>query len=53
MIDCGPDGVAIIDPTYESEFERTLANVEKCGRKPEGNPLGGQHALPRGSCHGR
>ena len=32
MIDCGPDGVAIIDPTYASEFERTLANVEKCGR---------------------
>jgi glyoxylase-like metal-dependent hydrolase (beta-lactamase superfamily II) len=31
MIDCGRDGVAIIDPTYESEFERTLANVEKCG----------------------
>jgi glyoxylase-like metal-dependent hydrolase (beta-lactamase superfamily II) len=31
MIDCGPEGVAIIDPTYESEFERTLANVEKCG----------------------
>lgn len=32
MIDCGSAGVAIIDPTYESEFERTLANVEKCGR---------------------
>jgi glyoxylase-like metal-dependent hydrolase (beta-lactamase superfamily II) len=32
MIDCGADGVAIIDPTYESEFERTVANVEKCGR---------------------
>ena len=32
MIDCGSDGIAIIDPTYESEFERTLANVEKCGR---------------------
>jgi glyoxylase-like metal-dependent hydrolase (beta-lactamase superfamily II) len=32
MLDCGADGVAIIDPTYESEFERTLANVEKCGR---------------------
>jgi glyoxylase-like metal-dependent hydrolase (beta-lactamase superfamily II) len=35
MIDCGPAGVAIIDPTYESEFERTLANVEKCGRNPK------------------
>ena len=32
MIDCGPEGVAIIDPTYESEFERTVENVEKCGR---------------------
>jgi glyoxylase-like metal-dependent hydrolase (beta-lactamase superfamily II) len=32
MIDCGPEGVAIIDPTYESEFENTLVNVEKCGR---------------------
>jgi glyoxylase-like metal-dependent hydrolase (beta-lactamase superfamily II) len=32
MIDCGPEGVAIIDPTLDSEFERTVANVEKCGR---------------------
>jgi len=32
MIDCGPDGVAIVDPTLDSEFERTIANVEKCGR---------------------
>jgi glyoxylase-like metal-dependent hydrolase (beta-lactamase superfamily II) len=32
MIDCGPDGVAIVDPTYESEVERTIANVELCGR---------------------
>jgi len=32
MIDCGPDGVALIDPTYDSEVENTLANVEKCGR---------------------
>ena len=32
MIDCGPAGVAIVDPTYESEFERTVANVEKCGK---------------------
>jgi hypothetical protein len=31
MIDCGEEGVAIIDPTYESEFERTIDNVEKCG----------------------
>jgi glyoxylase-like metal-dependent hydrolase (beta-lactamase superfamily II) len=33
MIDCGPEGVALIDPTYDSEVELTLANVEKCGRK--------------------
>ncbi|HKW96100.1 MAG TPA: MBL fold metallo-hydrolase [Bryobacteraceae bacterium] len=32
MLDCGPEGVAVIDPTYESEFERTVENVEKCGR---------------------
>jgi hypothetical protein len=32
MIDCGPEGVAVIDPTVDSEFERTVANVEKCGR---------------------
>ena len=32
MIDCGPQGVAIIDPTLESELDRTVANVEKCGR---------------------
>ena len=31
LIDCGPDGLLIIDPTFESEIERTLANVEKCG----------------------
>jgi len=31
LIDCGEEGVAIIDPTYESEVERTVANVEKCG----------------------
>jgi glyoxylase-like metal-dependent hydrolase (beta-lactamase superfamily II) len=32
MIDCGSEGVAIIDPTYASEFEHTLENIEKCGR---------------------
>lgn len=32
MIDCGPEGVAVIDPTYASEAERTMANVEKLGR---------------------
>jgi metallo-beta-lactamase class B len=32
MIDCGGQGVAIIDPTLDSEFDRTVANVEKCGR---------------------
>jgi len=32
MIDCGGEGVAIIDPTLDSEFDRTVANVEKCGR---------------------
>lgn len=32
MLDCGPEGVAIVDPTYETEFDRTVANVEKCGR---------------------
>ena len=32
MIDCGPEGMAIIDPTYASEFERTVVNVEQCGR---------------------
>lgn len=31
LIDCGPEGLLIIDPTFESEIERTLANVEKCG----------------------
>ncbi len=32
MIDCGTEGVAVIDPSNESEFEATVANVEKCGR---------------------
>ncbi len=31
LIDCGPEGLLVIDPTFESEIERTLANVEKCG----------------------
>jgi len=31
MLDCGSEGVAIIDPTYASEFEHTLDNIEKCG----------------------
>jgi glyoxylase-like metal-dependent hydrolase (beta-lactamase superfamily II) len=31
LIDCGPEGSLVIDPTFESEIERTLANVEKCG----------------------
>ena len=35
MIDCGPQGVAIIDPTEDSEFDLTIANVEKCGRRKE------------------
>lgn len=33
MIDCGPEGVALIDPAYEDAVEATLANVEACGRK--------------------
>lgn len=33
LIDCGEAGVAIIDPTYESEVERTIAAVEQCGYK--------------------
>ncbi len=32
MIDCGPEGVAVIDPSYDSEFDRTVANIEQCGR---------------------
>jgi glyoxylase-like metal-dependent hydrolase (beta-lactamase superfamily II) len=35
MIDGGPQGVAIIDPTEDSEFDLTIANVEKCGRRKE------------------
>ncbi|MGH9455433.1 MAG: MBL fold metallo-hydrolase, partial [Terriglobia bacterium] len=31
LIDCGAEGLAIVDPTFESEVERTLINVEKCG----------------------
>jgi glyoxylase-like metal-dependent hydrolase (beta-lactamase superfamily II) len=32
MIDCGTEGVAIVDPSYDTEVERVIANVEKCGR---------------------
>ncbi len=31
LIDCGPEGVAIIDPSYESEFEKTITRIEQCG----------------------
>lgn len=31
LVDCGAEGVALIDPGYESEFERMVANVGKCG----------------------
>ena len=31
LIDCGPEGVAIVDPSYESEFDKTLARIEQCG----------------------
>jgi glyoxylase-like metal-dependent hydrolase (beta-lactamase superfamily II) len=33
LIVCGAEGVALIDPTYESEFEHTLEKVEECGYK--------------------
>jgi hypothetical protein len=39
-IDCGSEGAALIDPTLDSEFERTLANVEACRRTPKRDPLG-------------
>lgn len=32
LIDCGAKGVAVIDPSYESEFDLTVGNIEKCGR---------------------
>jgi glyoxylase-like metal-dependent hydrolase (beta-lactamase superfamily II) len=32
MIDCGLEGVAVIDPSFESEFDLTVGNIEKCGR---------------------
>ena len=31
LIDCGPEGVAVVDPSFDSEVERTLANIEQCG----------------------
>ena len=31
LVDCGSEGVAVIDPSYDSEFERTLTNIEACG----------------------
>ncbi|MCX6620404.1 MAG: MBL fold metallo-hydrolase [Acidobacteria bacterium] len=31
LLDCGPEGLALIDPTYESEFEHTLEKIEACG----------------------
>jgi glyoxylase-like metal-dependent hydrolase (beta-lactamase superfamily II) len=31
LLDCGSEGLAIIDPTYESEFEHTLEKIEEAG----------------------
>jgi glyoxylase-like metal-dependent hydrolase (beta-lactamase superfamily II) len=31
LVDCGPEGVAIIDPSFESQLDKTLANAEQCG----------------------
>jgi glyoxylase-like metal-dependent hydrolase (beta-lactamase superfamily II) len=31
LLDCGSEGIAVIDPTYETEVEHTIENVEKCG----------------------
>jgi len=35
LVDCGPEGVAIIDPSFESEFDKTLARIEQCGYSPK------------------
>jgi glyoxylase-like metal-dependent hydrolase (beta-lactamase superfamily II) len=35
LVDCGEAGLALIDPTYESEVEPTLAQVEKAGFAPD------------------
>lgn len=35
LIDCGREGVAIIDPSFESEFDKTLARIEQCGYSPK------------------
>jgi glyoxylase-like metal-dependent hydrolase (beta-lactamase superfamily II) len=35
LIDCGDDGLALIDPTYVSEVEATIAQVKACGFAPE------------------
>lgn len=34
LIDCGDAGLAIIDPTYESEFKRTLTTITQSGFDP-------------------
>jgi glyoxylase-like metal-dependent hydrolase (beta-lactamase superfamily II) len=35
LVDCGPEGVAIIDPSFESQFDTTLAKIEQCGYSPK------------------
>lgn len=35
LVDCGEAGLALIDPSYESEVERTLAHIEQCGFAPD------------------
>jgi glyoxylase-like metal-dependent hydrolase (beta-lactamase superfamily II) len=35
LVDCGPEGVAIVDPSFEWEFEKTIARAVQCGRPRE------------------
>jgi glyoxylase-like metal-dependent hydrolase (beta-lactamase superfamily II) len=35
LVDCGEEGAALIDPTYESEFEHTREKVRECGFDPK------------------
>src|SRR5271157_3478299 len=50
MLDCGPDGVAIIDPPTHPNLNRRQRGEVRA--QPKRHPLGAEHALSSRSCDG-
>ena len=52
MLDCGREGVAIIDPTYASGIRANHRKRREVRTQAGRHPLGAEYTLPRRSCHG-